>query len=86
VYDDSDVASFSNFSYIDTGADEGEEPNLRHGAGTSSEEGTTIVERTRNPFRDQSPDERMSKRRSWNGNYGNLEREFLDSTASLDSK
>lgn len=87
VYDDSDVASFSNFSYIDTGADEGESTYRQGGTSSSeSEQDNTVIERSRNPFRDQSPDERMSKRRSWNGNHGDLDGQFLDSNDSLTSK
>lgn len=87
VYDDSDAASFSNFSYIDTGAggSDAGESTLGSNASSSREEATVLEERAKNPFRDQSPDERMNKRRSWNGSYGDLDRGYLDSTDSLAS-
>lgn len=89
--DTDDAASFSNFSYIDTGrlgfSSSSEDVHADNRRGGSSEEGsTTVVEPPRNPFREPSPDESLNKRRSWNRPYAALDREFLDSTQSFDSK
>lgn len=92
VYDDSDAASFSNFSFVDTGAlndlgGGGDDRSSYSGGIEGSDEGsTTIVEPPRNPFREPSPGESFNKRRSWNREYTDLDRNLLGSTASFDSK
>lgn len=92
VYADSDAASFSNFSFVDTVALDdlaggGDNRSFYSGGIEGSDEGsTTIVEPPRNPFRESSPGESFNKRRSWNREYTDLDRNFLSSTASFDSK
>lgn len=92
VYDDSDVASFSNFSYIDTAPEEdGESTFLGRGNGhlatctaTGSEEATTVVEHPGNPSRDESPGE--SGTREEGINYATPDKVFSNATRSFDGR
>ncbi|KAK9900491.1 hypothetical protein P389DRAFT_207977 [Cystobasidium minutum MCA 4210] len=94
VYTDSDVASFSNFSFVDTRSIDEDDDRARQG-GSSDEGSTTVVEPPRNPFISSHEDEESTangnagsgnKRRSWNmREYTELDKDFMASNSSLGS-